>query len=318
MLNRSRHRYRDLAAAALLFALSLGVTLAPAHPSSGIVVNQRGAVFFADERRNIIFRIDSDGRLSRWITGKHCHELFLDADGNLYGEHLEYLSEKAGWRSSIWRRNNDGEVKDVYGPAAGFPPGLLLDAQGNRYQSNGNDNPNGSHSTITRRLPDGSFVVLAGAARGSRDGRGTQAQLGTVVAMAWGPDRAIYFTEPDALRRVTMEGAVTTLARGFRGPDDSDLPTQRLWGLTVDSAGTAYVADYGNRRVLKVTPKGRVSTVLRAEKPWSPTGVALKQEVLFVLEHGFTPPATSLGPRVRRLAPDGTVAVLTSVSDSTL
>jgi hypothetical protein len=55
--------------------------------------------------------------------------------------------------------------------------------------------------------------------------------------------------------------------------------------------------------------------MLRAEKPWSPTGVALKGDMLFVIEHGFTPPATSLGPRVRKLSPDGTAVVLATVAD---
>jgi hypothetical protein len=75
------------------------------------------------------------------------------------------------------------------------------------------------------------------------------------------------------------------------------------------------VADNGNRRAIKVTGDGRVSTVLRAGKPWSPTGVALQGDVLFVIEHGFTSPATALGPRVRKLSPDGTTVVLATVTD---
>ena len=136
--------------------------------------------------------------------------------------------------------------------------------------------------------------------------------------MAWGNDASIYFVEDDAVRRVTLDGVVTTLARGFGGAKDSDLPTQRLWSLAVDSTGVAFVADYGNRRVIKVTRSGQTSTVLRADKPWSPTGVALQGDTLLVLEHGFTPPATSLGPRVRKLSPDGTIVVLTTVTDQVL
>lgn len=306
-----------LAAVAML-ALGIGANTVVAHPSSGIVVDRRGAVIFADERRNIVFRIDANGKLTQWITRKHCHELFLDGEDNLYGEHLEYLSESAGWRSSIWKRDATGRMTDVYGPAVGFAPGLLLDRLGNRYQSNGNESPNGSVPVITSRSPDGRVTVLAGGTRGERDGKGDAVQLGTVLGMAWGPEQNLYFIEADAVRRVTMEGMVTTLARGFRGPKDPDLPTQRLWGLTVDSTGTAFVADSGNRRVIKVTGDGKVSTVLRTEKPWSPAGVVLKGDTLFVLEHGFTPPATSLGPRVRKLLPDGTAVVLATVTDQTL
>jgi hypothetical protein len=306
------------AVAVLTLVLGIGANTVVAHPSSGIVVDKSGAVIFSDERRNLVFRIDAAGKLSQWIIRKHCHELFLDGEGNLYGEHLEYLSETTSWRSSIWKRDAAGRMTDVYGPAAGFAPGLLLDGKGNRYQGNGNENPNGPLSVITKRSSDGRVTVLAGGTRGERDGKGDAAQLGAVLGMAWGPEQNLYFIEADAVRRVTLEGVVTTLARGFRGPKDADLPTQRLWGLTVDSTGAVFVADNGNRRVIKVTGDGKVSTVLRAEKPWSPAGVALKGDTLFVLEHGFTSPATNLGPRARKLSADGTVAVLTTVTDQAL
>ena len=156
-------------------ALGTGANTVVAHPSSGVVVDKSGVVIFADECRNIVFRIDADGKLTTWIACKHRHELFRDGEGNRYGEHLEFLSESAGWRSSIWRRDAAGRVTDVYGPAAGFAPGLLLDGQGNRYQGNGNENPNGPTSTITR-----------------------------------GTDQSIYFIEADAVCRITMEGVVTT------------------------------------------------------------------------------------------------------------
>lgn len=298
-----------------VIVLTCAANMALAHPSSGIVVDKSGAVIFADERRNVVFRIDAAGKLTQWITRKHCHELFLDKEGSLYGEHLEYLSETTSWRSSIWKRDATGRMSDVYGPAAGFPPGLLMDDQGNRYQSNGNESPDGPVSVITKRSPDGSVTALAGGMRGERDGKGAAAQLGDVRGMAWGPEQNLYFIEPDAVRRLTREGVVTTLARGFRGSKDADLPTQQLWGLTVDSTGAVLVADAGNRRVLKVTSEGNVSTVLRAAKPWTPTGVALQGEQLFVIEHGFTAPATALGPRVRKLSPDGTTVVLATVTD---
>ncbi len=293
----------------------IGVQHAIAHPSSGIVVDSTGAVIFADERRNIVFRVDKDGKQTQWITPKHCHELFLDRDGSLYGEHQEYLPESNRWRSSIWRRDTAGKVTDVYGPAPGFAPGLLLDSDGNRYHHSGNEKPNGQASLIVRRAPNGTLTTLAGGPPAVIGGRGDEAKLGAVGAMAWGKDRSIYFVEDDAVRRVTMEGVVTTLARGFREPKDPDLPTQRLWGLAVAKTGAAYVADYGNRRVIKVTLDGAVTTVLRAEKPWSPTGVALNGDELVVLEHGFTPPSTSLGPRVRSRSLDGTIRVLTTIDD---
>ena len=45
-----------------------------------------------------------------------------------------------------------------------------------------------------------------------------------------------------------------------------------LNGITVSSSGDIYLAATGCRCVLKLDPQGRVSTILKAESPWSPTG----------------------------------------------
>jgi len=74
------------------------------------------------------------------------------------------------------------------------------------------------------------------------------------------------------------------------------------------------VADNDNRRVLKVTPDGRVTTLLRVESPWSPSGLAYSNNDLFILEFGTTPTNTT-APRVRKLSPDGSVTLIASVGE---
>jgi hypothetical protein len=65
---------------------------------------------------------------------------------------------------------------------------------------------------------------------------------------------------------------------------------------------------------LKVAADGKVTRVMRAEAPWSPSGVAAtKDGRVFVLEVGFTSPNIYSGPRVRELLPDGTLKVLATV-----
>ena len=71
----------------------------------------------------------------------------------------------------------------------------------------------------------------------------------------------------------------------------------------------------GNRRILKITSGGAISTVTRAEQPWSPTGIALKDGNLYILEFGFTPPSTYI-PRVRKLSPDGRITTLATIGEN--
>jgi len=73
-----------------------------------------------------------------------------------------------------------------------------------------------------------------------------------------------------------------------------------------------YAAATGFRSVLKIKGPGKAETVLKAERPWSPTGVALQGDAIYVLEY---PNADGdkhedWVPRVRRLSRDGKVKTL--------
>lgn len=69
------------------------------------------------------------------------------------------------------------------------------------------------------------------------------------------------------VRRISADGTIHTVAgtgvRGFSG-DGGDAAAARLnspYGLAVDPQGNLYIADLGNARVRRVTPKGIISTV---------------------------------------------------------
>ena len=46
-----------------------------------------------------------------------------------------------------------------------------------------------------------------------------------------------------------------------------------LRGLDVGEDGIIYATATGCRGVVKITPDGKVETILKAEQPWTPTGV---------------------------------------------
>jgi hypothetical protein len=62
---------------------------------------------------------------------------------------------------------------------------------------------------------------------------------------------------------------------------------------------------------------GKVETVLKSEKPWSPTGVAVRGKDVFVLEYTNTDQARDWAPRVRKLGADGKVAILADLAPGT-
>lgn len=58
---------------------------------------------------------------------------------------------------------------------------------------------------------------------------------------------------------------------------------------------------------------GLVEKAIKAPAPWSPTGVALAGDHIFILEYNvINDAAHKYVPRVRRLGPDGSIATLTA------
>ena len=74
-----------------LAVLALAATPLSAHPGIGIVVDSRGNVFYTDLKQ--VWRIAPDGTRSVAVPGVHTHELYLDAQDNLFGQHLWYEGE---------------------------------------------------------------------------------------------------------------------------------------------------------------------------------------------------------------------------------
>ena len=135
------------------------------------------------------------------------------------------------------------------------------------------------------------------------------------------PDGSTYLTDSDSLRKVAMDGSVTTLATKLSARSSQDSPTLfssehgNLAGLTVATDGTIFVADSRNRRLLKVA-NGKVETVFRSEPPFFPTGAfATKGGDVYVLEVGLTLPNVTSGPRVRKLSPDGTISAVATIGE---
>jgi hypothetical protein len=135
--------------------------------------------------------------------------------------------------------------------------------------------------------------------------------------MAFGPDGSLYLTDSSSVRKVAMDGTVTTLAHNVMVENASGNPVggSSLFGIAVNAQGVAFVADYGNRRLLKISQNNQLTTLLRAEPPWFPTGVACLGNDVYVLEHSFTPAHAPMGTRVRKLTPDGQIRVLATVGE---
>lgn len=275
----------------LTLALACAVTAAVAHPGAGIVVDRIGTVYFVDTGSGV-YMIGPRGMLTRW-PGPAFHWMAIDQAGRFANVRLPSTP--------------DAEMR-----AAGVNPTLILSSDfpivigrdGGLYFAEFTD-----RLRIVRFMPDGTRSVRATLP-------GT---LRWINGIASGPDGALYYTEDNAVRKIDARGAVSNLAANVAVPNCARIPGAEqpyLRGLGVDPQGNVFVAASGCGEVLKITPRGTVTTVLRTTTPWAPTDVAVSPAALYVLEylHTASDNRREWLPRVRRVAPNGTVTTVAAIS----
>lgn len=308
----------------IMMAAAFYLCLAPsaaAHPATGIVVDRSGNVYFSD--LETIWKFSREGKLSVFRAGqrgRHVHELSIDGDDNVYGSDLSYNPSTNGWIGSVWKMKPDGQITYLLESTENSPRGMSiwLDQSGNMYSVDLNNHTK-TQTLLLKRTPAGVVTTFAGGAYGNADGKGTAAKFSSVGGMTFGPDGNLYLTDGAAIRKITMDGEVSTVRKGLDFRDGKDQPrflsglSASLTGLNVAPDGTIYATDSANRRLLKITTGGNVETILRTEPPYFPNGVASFGTDLYVLEFGLTLPNISSGPRVRKISANGSETILTTV-----
>lgn len=181
-----------------------------------------------------------------------------DTAGNLYIlDSLNYRIRKMG---------ADGRISTVAGIFPVYGNDMKLASDGSLYV--------GGDGIVIRVSSAGAVTVVAGNGAIGFSGDGgpaTEARLGIVYGVAVDGAGNVYFSDfsdtSNRIRQVGRDGKVRTVAGGanpdFRG--DNGPAADALFalpsGLTVDTAGNIYVADYFNGRVRKFAVGGTITTV---------------------------------------------------------
>ena len=300
------HRIRS--AAAVLVACLLLPASARAHPGSGIVVTPKGEVFFVDNSppppegtgRGIVWRLAPDGKLTSSGDLGGGHWMSFDAAGAF--QHADLAKWFRPHVMPNFQRVTPSDFSSLITTDA-CP--FVINRDGNLYFANHN-------TEITRLSPDGKLTDIT-----PKLGPTTE-KLGGITGLACGPDRSLYAACPSAILKITTDGSVATIVHPIELKDcdhsvDSALPDPSLRGLSIDADGTIYAAATSCRRVVKITPQGKVTSILESERPWLPTGIAVASGNVYVLEFTDDGP-TRWRPRVRKLQADGRVTVLATIT----
>jgi DNA-binding beta-propeller fold protein YncE len=138
--------------------------------------------------------------------------------------------------------------------------------------------------------------VYAGDGRAAvRDGPALRARFSEPFGVAVGVDGSVYVADAgdaQAVRRISPDGMVSTIARGFDTPS----------GLAIDRTGVLYVADTGADAIRRVELDGAVSTLATGFN--GPIGVAVHPDGRVIV-------ADTYNDRIRAIEPDGAVRDVT-------
>lgn len=94
-------------------------------PGWGIVRTQTGKIYAGDVIRNVVWSVDTSGRVEAAIRDRHAHALAIDGRGRLMGDQTDYDPRTQKFSRWVWRLENGVAVRlDVTPSWLGKPQGL--------------------------------------------------------------------------------------------------------------------------------------------------------------------------------------------------
>lgn len=282
---------QNLIAIWVICFVGLAILAAPAkaHPGPGIAVLPDGTIFVVDPEHDRLWKIGAD-RKPVVVAKVHAHHLGFDTDGRVSGEHTEWHAAQAEWSGSLWHLDKNGLRATIAGPgkdafSAEFFP--VFDAAGRRYAWRGNNNER-TTSVLERWSADGGLEVLAGGPWGQKDGKGTEARLSSVGALAVRSDGVLMLSDGECLRELAADAMLTTvLCGGLLKKSGLQLfggKSNHLTSIAFGRGGT-FVANFSTGDVVFMGADDTASTWLKNDWRWPALGLAFREGALYVLEH---------------------------------
>ncbi len=246
---------------------------------------------------------------------------FSDPFGIAVDKRGNVIVADGGQSNRLRRVTVDGKVETIAGSSEGFadgnarqaqfntPSGIAIDRAGNIIIADTSNN------RVRKLSADGTRVsTIAGSGvAGLKDGRGDEAQFDGPIGVAVDQNGNLFIADAynDCVRKITIEGVVTTIAGtglpGFKDGQATNAMFDTPCGVAVDTAGNIFVADTGNRAIRKISPEGEVTTIAGRVDGGSqgsegrlnhPVGVAVTHDgFLFVSDEG--------SGRIVRITPEG-------------
>ncbi len=255
----------------LLIILVSSVLLA--HPGVGIVMDSQGNVYYTDLTH--IWKISPEGEQNIAVPNVHTHQLYLDENNFLYGEHEWYNGEDVDtWGNYTWVLSPEGKftkLKEVEGFLDNNT--LVRDGAGNSFWSKKHDD----YQLVYQQSMNGNNTLYSSH------------HFDDIRWMYFSKaDNHLYVVDNLEIKKIAPSGDVVVVADDLKEetpPFAGVADRHYLFGLWTDEQATVYVAVFGAGKVKRIGKGGKTITVFESEDGWSPCGGMTDPDgTLWVLE----------------------------------
>jgi len=227
-----------------------------------IAVNAKRDIYVGNETG--ISRVTKEGLINNIKEIDKFCDVAVDAQDCVYvSDHKRHIILKIALGiETTFAGNGTPGFSDGVGEKAMLykPCDLTFDGKGNLLVSDNN--------AIRKITSQGEVTTIAGSEKpGFLDGIGASAMFNQPLALCVDADGNIFVADSSnhSIRKITPKGEVITLAgSGAEGYEDgvgSKAKFSNPTGLVVDEDSVLFVSDRGNRRIRKITPQGKVTTI---------------------------------------------------------
>ncbi len=260
----------------LLFIIFLLPVFGYAHPGVGIAKDSKGNIYYTDLKQ--VWKI-TISKKTVVVPNVHTHELYIDANDNLYGEGGYYDDQAVKFYHYLWVYHPNGKIDTVLGMKEQYINqdfSVSKDKKGNEYYIKRFLIPHTDTSHIYRRTPEGNETVYATGNFKHVNWLHPQDD-GTLLYVS---DNSIYSIDNSGNTNLVKEHVGNTRP-SFKFSQNSIT----IWGVWKDNAKNIYAAVFSDQAVKRIDPNGIITEIYKSKGNWAPLhGIFDNDNKLWVLE----------------------------------
>lgn len=242
-----------------------------AHPGIGIVYDGDQTIYYTDLTH--VWRLNTTTGIAEiYIENVHTHELYLDKEGNLYGEHYWYIESQQVFKNYIWKVDRNGKFQKIRGDQEGENEDFSF-VRDESFASYFLRKKDSNYEIVKKDSLSESVLHSAPLNHPAWKYLSSQNELLFIDYPS------VYSANEDELKVLSEDIS----AKRFPFSMQSD--HHSIYGLWTDQSENVYVAIYGGREIKKINQSGESTRVLKTSFLWSPVnGIFDKHQNLWVME----------------------------------